>query len=450
MKLYGIAALVLTALLTGCGGGDGGSTASTPTPVPSQTPQTGSCSLADQKTWLAGYMRDQYFWYDRMGTPNAAATSIDAYFTSMLYSPLDRYSYTQPKAAFDAFYLAGTRTGYGYSLAFTDGLALGIRVRAVEPGSPIAQAGMRRGDHVLSIDGLTPAQIANGGLPAVSTVGVPRTFVLRNIAGEQRTVTVTSATFSLAPVKAEAVLDLPTPSGPRKVAYMAYDEFIFAGNAAMGSAFTNFAAQGVTELVLDLRYNGGGEVGIARNLASMIGGSRVAGQTFAQLLFNAKHPENNQTVRFADDSIGLPGPSLQGLQRVFIIASASTASASELLINSLKPFVPVVLIGGTTYGKPYGFTPVESCGTVFTAVTFETVNAQGIGGYSNGIAPTCTVADDLNHALGDPAENRIAAALYYAANGTCPPVASVLAQREGESRPAQVLTEGQPPGMWQR
>ena len=449
MKLYGIVAVVLAALLAGCGGG-GSSTASTPAPSPTPETGTGSCSLADQKTWLAGYMRDQYFWYDHLGTPNAAATNINDYFTSMLYSPLDRYSYTQPKSAFDAFYVGGTRTGYGYSLAFTDGLALSIRVRAVEPGSPVAAAGMRRGDYVLSIDGRTPAQIANDGLPAVSTAGVPRTFVLRNIAGEQRTVTVTSATFSLSPVQADAVLDLSTPSGPRKVGYLAYQEFIFAGNAGMGSAFSNFAAQGVTELVLDLRYNGGGEVGIARNLASMVGGGRVAGQTFAQLRFNAKHPENTQTVRFADDAIGLPGPPLQGLQRVFIIASASTASASELVINSLKPFVQVVLIGGTTYGKPYGFTPVESCGTVFNAVTFDTVNAQGVGGFSSGIAPTCTVADDLNHALGDPAESRIAAALYYAANGTCPPVASVLAQREGASSPIQVLTEGQPPGMWQR
>ncbi|MEO7391040.1 MAG: S41 family peptidase [Ramlibacter sp.] len=452
-RFYQVVAL-LAALLAGCGGGGGGTATPTTAAPPVETSQApaapASCSLADQKTWLSASMRDRYFWYDRMGTANAAAPNIDSYFASLLYSPVDRYSYTQPAATFTQFYAEGTRLGYGYSLVFTDSLSTTMRVRAVEPASPVALAGIRRGDFVLSIDGRTPSQLAAEGLAAVSTEGVPRTFVLRDRAGAQRTITVSSAVFALAPVLAQSVLDVATPSGSRKVAYMAYQEFISAGNTAMGEAFSRFASQGATELVLDLRYNGGGEVGIARNLSSMIGGSRLAGQTFTQLRFNGKHPEDNLTIPFTADGRVLPGPPLQGLRRVFVIASSGTASASELVINSLKPFMEVVLVGGTTYGKPYGFEPVQACGTVFNAVNFESVNALGVGGYNNGISPTCVVPDDLDHALGDPAEGRIAAALYFAGNGVCPATASALAQDAGAGKLIPAITEGGPPGMWRR
>jgi hypothetical protein len=295
-------------------------------------------------------------------------------------------------------------------------------------------------------------QIAAGAAGAVSTAGVSRTFVLRNTAGVLRTVTVLSATFNLVPVQADQVIDLQAPVGTRKVAYMAYMEFITGGNAAMGSAFSRFVASGASEMVLDLRYNGGGQVDIAQILSSLIGGSRLAGQTFTQLRFNARHPELNETIPFTANSSALPGPALQGLQRVFIIASPSTASASELVINALKPFMDVVLIGGTTYGKPYGFDPTEACGTVFNAVNFESVNALGVGGYTSGFSPTCAVADDLDHALGDPAEGELAAALYYARNGACPPTPSAAAQgmAAAPAMSAPVITEGAPPGMWRR
>jgi C-terminal processing protease CtpA/Prc len=140
----------------------------------------------------------------------------------------------------------------------------------------------------------------------------------------------------------------------------------------------------------------------------------VAGQVFVTVRYSDKHQASNETLRFA-----APAASLADLPRVFIIASGSTASASELVINGLKLYVDVVLIGDTTYGNPYGFKSVDYCGTTYNAVNPEAVNAAGAGGYTSGIAPTCAVADDLDHALGDANEARLKAALGHISSGRC-------------------------------
>ena len=201
---------------------------------------------------------------------------------------------------------------------------------------------------------------------------------------------------------------------------MAYHEFIIASEGGLDRGFSQFIKAGATELVLDLRYNGGGSVLFARALASMIGGKRLDDKTFVDLRFNANHSAWSFEMPFTTNIGILPGPVLEGLQRVVIITSPGTASASELVINALRPFMPVVLVGETTYGKPYGFQPKEACGTVYSAVAFESFNALGQGGFTDGFRPTCEVPDDLDHALGDPAEGKLSAALYYLANGTCP------------------------------
>ena len=410
--------LVLTAC--GGGGGGGGSTASVNLIAPA------SCAVADQRQWIRSVMADQYLWNTQLGTPNDAATSLPSYFDSLLYKPTDRYSFTQGTTEFNQLFTEGKRTGYGYSMTWTDAAHTQARLLFTEPLSPIHAAGARRGDTIISINGLTPEQIYAGLLPTVSTAGVDRTFVLRSVAGVTRTFTVTSAEFSLSPVLLSTTFDTPLGSGSARVGYLAYQEFVTSSEAALGSAIAAFASAGVSEVVLDLRYNGGGSVNTSRKLASLLAGPAVDGQVFARLDFNALHPEKTVNYRFTSSLASLPAAPLAGLSRVFIIASPSTASASELVINGLKPFVTVVQIGGTTYGKPYGFEPVSGCGTTYSAVNFRSVNALGAGAYDNGIAPTCSVADDLDHALGDQTEGRLAAALSYIRTGACPAGASSL------------------------
>ena len=384
-------------------------------------------------------MADQYFWNANLGVANEAASNMDAYFQSLLFTPTDRYSYTQSTTQFTQFFAEGTRTGYGYSLAFSDTAQTIMQVRFTEPQSPVGLAGLKRGDTIVAIDGYTPAQISAGALPSVDSEGVSRSFVIKDAASTTRSFTVSSANYALTPVLSATVLTAPNGA---KVGYLAYQEFITSSAGALGRAFNTFRTAGVTELIVDLRYNGGGSVTTARNLASMMGGSGLNGQTFAGLRFNAKNSASNFDYSFTSSASTLPAAPLEGLGRVFVITSSATASASELVINSLKPFRNVITIGSTTFGKPYGFLPRDACNTTYSAVNFDSVNAQGIGGYTNGLAVTCAMSDDLSKALGDPAERRIAAALSYMQTGVCPAVAVNPDALQANSRASRALGDG--------
>ena len=433
---------VLTyAALGACGGGEpststsspsvGTSSTSTSASSPSastgrlvETPFTAqplSCSAADQRTWLRGYVSQEYFWNTLANAPTDSAPDTAAYFDSMLNKPTDRFSGGQPTAQFTAFFEEGKRTGYGYSAVWADAAQTVLQVRYVEALSPVGLAGLKRGDTLVSVDGFTPQDIAAGKLPSVGTAGVARSLRVKNLAGVVRDINVSSASYPLSPVLDARVL---TAASGAKVGYLAYQEFITSSAAALGTAIGSFRAAGVSELIIDLRYNGGGSVSVSRNVASMLGGASLNGQVFAGLRYNEKNAANNFNYAFTSSTNTLPTAPLSGISRVFFITSGSTASASELVINSLKPFMPVISIGHTTFGKPYGSQPREACGTTYSLINFDIVNAQGVGGYSKGLDPTCQVADDLSKQFGDPTEARIAAALGYMATGACPPTSS--------------------------
>ena len=224
-----------------------------------------------------------------------------------------------------------------------------------------------------------------------------------------------SVTFKLSPVIISQVF---AAANGDKVGYLFYEEFISSGEAALGVAFESFRAAGVKHVILDFRYNGGGSTTQARNIASMVGGSSVAGQVFAQYRYSAKKSADNfnQTFRLS----GLPATALEGIDKVMVITSSSTASASELVINALRPFKSVVTVGSTTFGKPFAFLPRSACDIEYNVVNLDIANAVGFAEYSDGFVPACPVADDFSRQLGDPAEGRTAAALAYIATGQCP------------------------------
>jgi carboxyl-terminal processing protease len=425
MKWLYLAGLVL--LLQACGGGG-------------DDPAAQACRLPEQKQSLAAYMGERYYWYAQGGVPDEGAESLDAYFRSMLYQPVDRYSFTQTTDSFTQVFTEGRRVGYGYTLAWADAARTLLRVRNVEPLSPVAQAGLARGDTILFIDGFGPAEIAAGLLPAVTTAGVPRRFVVFTAAGERKAIDVLSGEYALTPLAARATFEVDRAGVPVKVGYLAYHQFVGYSTAQLSTAMARFGSEGIGELILDLRYNGGGSVATSRDLASMIGGARTANKLFTYLRFNNKLVANNIRLPFNTNTLANPFalPLPEGLGRVIVITSGATASASELLINGLRPFIDVVLVGDTTYGKPYGFIPRDMCGTVVNAVQFESLNASGTGNFTEGFTPDCQVPDDLDRQLGDPAERRIRAALDYVATGRCSATAQApLSARIAGPRAAQ-------------
>ncbi len=434
----GFLCCVTSLLLVACGGGGGttaapATSATLPSALPSGYPNSPvTCSTSDQRAWLRDYMNDRYFWYDRQGVPNAAAASMDDYLSSLLYKPVDRYSFSESTAAANQFFEEGTRTGYGYALGWSDTAQTVLKVRLVEPLGPLGLGKLlKRGDTIVSIDGFTPAQIIAGQAGPVTTEGVSRAFVVKDDAGTQRSFSVASVKFALSPVITAQVLTAPNGD---KVGYLMYQEFITSGAPALGAAFDGFRSAGVKHLILDFRYNGGGSTAQARDIASMAGGADVTGKVFAQFRFSAKHAAENfsQSFRFA----GLPAVPLQGIDKIMVITSASTASASELVINSLKPFKNVVTVGSTTFGKPFAFLPISACGISYNAVNLEVANAVGFADYSSGFVPTCAVSDDLTRQFGDPLELRTAAALGYVATGQCPAPSGQVKLANGSSKAA--------------
>jgi carboxyl-terminal processing protease len=432
--------LALCAAVVSCGGGNG----STSVTDPGASDPSAACTLDAQRASLDAWMQDQYYWYPQLKAGDGGAQDMDSYFQSMLPNPPDRYSYTQTAESFDQLFTTGWRYGYGYTLIWEPDTKR-LRVRNVEPLSPVASLGMQRGDTIVSIDAHTPIEVIEGALPAVNTDGVVRTFVLADAAGTQRTLVVHSRLFRMQPVATWQVMDATRGGQPIKVGYLAYNQFVTYSTSLLGFVTEHMAWAGVSEVVLDLRYNGGGAVITSRDLASMLSGSQTDGATFAKLTFNDKHAEENLNVPFDTAAQRFAQP-IEGLKRLVVITSGGTASASEMLINGLKPYMQVVLLGDRTYGKPYGFVPRSNCGTIFNAVNFETVNAQGVGGYSSGMPVDCPVPDDLDHQMGDPQERRLKAALNYIDTGTCNAQAPQAAQLlPGKPR---VFGETVPPQMF--
>ncbi|MFY9514489.1 MAG: S41 family peptidase [Rubrivivax sp.] len=408
-KTTKLAALALAAVLAGCGGGD----------------EPLSCSIADQKTWLGSYMNDWYFWYQLSPRPSPAAfASVDDYFYGLLYTgssasfPADRWSYTQSTEAFNRFYGDGQTLGYGVSVAgmeVSGSPSAPLYVRYVEPLSPAAGK-VYRGDRVISINGVSAASLISADDYSVlspSASGQQITLVLRDTGGADHTVTLNSAVYTLSPVPGSSVVTSPLG---RKMGYVLVKDMISQVASPLETAFASFRSQGISDVVLDLRYNGGGLVSTSSTVASYVAGTRGNNRTYASLLYNDKRASgNNQSFRFS-----LP-TSAAGVSRVYVLTGARTCSASELVINGLRGIgIEVIAIGDTTCGKPVGFLPASYCGTTYSAVNFESVNERNEGRYFDGFSPTCTVAEDFTSALGVATEPLLGAARSHADTGSCP------------------------------
>ncbi len=433
-----LAIALFSLLLTACGGGGSSDSAN-----PSLT-----CSAADQKSWLASYMDDWYFWtaFSPKPAPGPYADAL-AYLAALRYTgtdsryPADRWSYTQGSDAFNSFFTDGTTLGYGLAVA---GLELAkdgskpLYVRYVEAGSPAALRGVQRGDQILSANGRTAASmVAADDYAALSaaTAGETLTVVVRGSDGVDRARVLTSAVFNLVPVQGAAI---QTTAGGRKLGYLAVKDMISQALSPADAAFAQFKAAGVADVVLDLRYNGGGLVSTGATLAGYISGSRGAGLNYARLIYNGKHSASNASYPFA-----VPGAALS-LPRVFVLMGRRTCSASEQLINGLRGAgLNVVTIGETSCGKPVGFQPTTNCGTVYSVVNFESVNQVGTGRYFDGLAPTCAVAEDFTAAQAANGDPLMAAAARYADSGSCPVASSTpvlpAAQRNPEPGERQGL-----------
>ncbi len=432
-------------LLAACGGGGGGND-------PPALPGEAACEVPALNSTLSGYFRTDYFWADLAPRPDPAAfTETEAFFQASLYTgtdirfPADRYSGSQTAESFNRFYGEGESLGYGVSVAGLEVLDTPdapLFVRHVEARSPAALAGVQRGDQVLALNGRPSAElIAANDFAALSTDEEGRALQLRLRApgGAERDVSLRAAVYALTPVSAPA--QFTSPQG-RRLGYVQVKDMLSGVTAPLDAAFNQFRNAAVQDLVLDLRYNGGGLVSAGRDVASFVAGGRN-GQVYAQLLHNAQRVARNETFRF-----NVPGTALT-LPRVYVLMGQRTCSASEQVINGLAGVgVQVLSIGDTSCGKPVGFQPVTRCGRTYSVVNFESLNARSEGRYFDGFSPSCAVAEDFSRPQGQPGDPLLDAALAHADSGQCPALAAA-----GQAAPQRPLRRagraepGQVPGM---
>ena len=431
-------------VLAACGGGGGGSS-STPAPPSSQTVDqlANICTPAGEKAWVFADLNDVYLFYRDIVPvdPNAYATPED-YFRALLVKSKDRFSFVESQATADAFFLAGQNLGYGGEYVFDTNSKL--RIGFVEPAGPLAAQSVARGAEITALNGMAVTDLSRTQLNALlfpTATGVTLSFTITDVAlGVPRTLAVASANVMQTPVPNVQILDA---GGGVKVGYLLFNDHIATSENALIAAIARFRNAGINDLVLDIRYNGGGFLYIASELAQMIGGSGVAGKTFEKLLFSDKHPEKtnapgNTVPFFTTSTVSETLPTLN-LSRVFVLTGKGTCSASESIINGLSPFVQVIRTGGTTCGKPYGFIQKNNCAKAYFAIEFEGVNANGAGGYTSGFAPTCAAADDFDHPLGDPNERLLSTALAYRTSSACPAASSLQDALQGTRAPERVL-----------
>ena len=375
---------------------------------------------------------EYYFWYRELPRLNPANfPSPEAYLEAARYRPLDAFfSYITSREANEAFYGESQFVGFGFS---TQGGDSDLRVLQVFPDSPASEAGLARGDRIIEINGQRVADLVRSGLIGgafgANEPGVSATLVVQTRAGEQ-----------LRPTLTKRVVTIPTVSltrtfqvDGRTVGYLFFRNFVNPSYEALDEAFAALREAGATELIVDLRYNGGGLVDVAVHLGSLVGGRVTQGRVFATFQHNDKNTALNEDLRFEDAP-----PQTLDLSRLFVITTRSSASASELVINSLRPHLPVVVIGDTTYGKPVGQYGFTFCDKVVAPVAFALVNSEGSGDFFGGIEPDCRAADDPEHDLGDAGEESLAEALHFVRTGSCRQVETLRARRVAGAPPRAV------------
>lgn len=453
----------------GGGGGGGTTTGWTPGVFLAASTFAGTCAnpragtsdiqgtSTDENNFLRSYSDNTYLWYSEITDRDPSLFTTPDYFDGLVSSVVgkDRFHFWIPTDEWNALSQSGISVGYGAQFAILQPAPpRQILVAYTDPNTPATTAGLARGAEILEVDGV---DIINGddldtlnGALFPSTVDESHEFTVRDFGSQtNRTFTMLSAELTSPPVPIAKTI--PTLSGD--VGYILFNSHIATSERALFDAITELEAANIVDLIIDLRYNGGGFLDIASEFSYMIAGNvPTAGRTFEILGFNDKHPITDPVTgidiapilfhtqsRGFDPSLnsGTPLPFLN-LSRVFVLTGPGTCSASESIINSLRGIdFEVIQIGTTTCGKPYGFYPTPNCGTHYFTIQFQGENDKGFGDYPDGFSPNdvaqpsgvpivgCTVGDDFSQSLGSPVERRLAAAITYAETGACPPVSGV-------------------------
>jgi carboxyl-terminal processing protease len=459
-----ISAVSLSALAA-CGGGGGGNGTSGGTivqpPIATPPPST-SCALRDRQQWAFGVLREWYLFPETLpiNLDPAPYGSVDEYIDALTATARaqgrDRFfTHLTSIAEENAFFSSGATAGFGVRLSY-DTTNRRLFVTEAFEGAPALAAGIDRGDEIVAIGpnmaSLRPvadifaAEGAEGVSNALgpSTSGTTRALRVVGPSGT-RELTVVKADFSLPPVSSRYGAKI-IEDGGKRVGYLNLRTFISSADPELRAAFERFRAQGVTEFVVDFRYNGGGLVSTAELMGDLLGGNRSMNEVFSQITYRPEKSDRNTIKRF------VPQPQSVAPAKIAFITTRASASASEFVINGFIPYLGnnMAMVGANTFGKPVGQIALDraACDDRLRVVAFSTRNAANSDAYYDGLAATvpvtCRAGDDFTRPLGDPQEASVRQALDFLAGRACTPIPtgqSAQAVRDARAAPELLMPE---------
>ena len=372
---------------------------------------------ADVRDSVYYYAQTAYLWYKNLPTstsfdplglanPEAVIAKVRTYSEKAVDNTnRDRWSFVMGKSEWNAV-SSGNNKNFGAYYRFAgDG---NLYVRQVFAKSSAGMQGVERGWKVIKIGGLTP-QNNEVTINQINQLLSESTAIIQFQLPDNtlKTVTLTQTDYQTDTIQAIKVFE----DGTKKIGYFCFTDFLGDDTAInIDKVFNDFKTKGVNELIIDLRYNGGGYVSLAQQLSNLIVPTSANGKVMFTYQYNDKLTKYNTTTSFN-------GSNKLGLSKVVFITSKNSASASELVINALKPHMEVKIIGSNTHGKPVGFPIINVMNYVVAPVAFKTVNSLGEADYYDGFKPDFPEADDLTKNFGDPNELCLKTALDYLKTG---------------------------------
>jgi carboxyl-terminal processing protease len=444
-KLRGIVfALSAASLVMSCGGGGGSGSAPpvsvTPTGGVTPPPTTGTCSLVARQEWVKARMDEWYLFPETLpATLNPAGfTTVQAYIDGLTTTARAQgrdkfFTFITSIQEENAFFNSGSSAGFGIRITYDAAAGTATIAEAFE-GAPGLAAGIDRGTEILAVGTsesnlvTVSSLLASGGPASVSsalgpsTAGTARVLRIRNASGIS-VVTVTKTDFSLQPISSRYGARIINDGG-KKIGYLNMRTFISTADPLLRTAFADFRAQGVTDFIIDFRYNGGGLVSTADLMSNLLGGQRSSGDVQSRTTYAPNQRSRDRNTFFAPQSESVSPV------KIAFIGTRSTASASELVMNNFISYLGpnTALIGADTSGKPVGQVGLDqaACDDRLRVVAFSTQNSANEGFYYNGIArvmrSSCQAGDDLTRQLGDPLEASVARAIDFIQGRSCTPI----------------------------
>ena len=393
-------------------------------------------------SWIISNMKEAYYWTDKLPASPNKSLDPEPFFESLLNKPDDKFSWIQEnyQDLLNSLQGINKEAGYEFALYYADNTQVNLvaQVLYIKKSSPAEAVGLKRGD---VIDQINNTQLtANNYQTLLQQISENHSITYRpynfvsNTIGASKTISITTVEYSENPNFLDKVISVNN----RKIGYYVYTLFATGPsststqyNDEMDAVFDRFKSAGITDLVIDLRFNSGGAEAATVNLASLIGKSVDNTKVFAKREYNANLKQqilNDPTLganflltKFTNKTQNVS--SLLTRNRVYVLTSARTASASELLINGLKPYMEVFIIGNKTYGKNVGSIsiyeksdPKNTWG--MQPIVVKSFNSLDQSDYSTGFTPNIPDLDNgAQYPLGDVNEKLLSLAINNIING---------------------------------